>query len=330
MRVMVTGGAGFIGSHIVDDLVARGHQVVVYDNFSTGLDANLVHHAGAVEVIRGDILDQAALTAAMHGCEIVSHQAAQLEIFLSIRRPEDDLRQNTIGTLNVLRAAKESGVRKVINASSACVYGQTTCASRETDDPTPNWAYGVSKLAAEKYGRIYSQYEQLPVVSLRYGIVYGEREWYRRVLPIFLKRVLGGHAPVVFGAGDQVRDFVYVGDVVRLHRMCMESSAGDGEVFNVGTGRATTIATLASEAGRLRAPAIAPVFEATEEGQFSRLVPEKKRNAAELKTMLLNIDKARAVYSWEPEVVLSHGLRREYEWARANPDRWQSIRYTVT
>ncbi|MCS7228386.1 MAG: SDR family NAD(P)-dependent oxidoreductase, partial [Endomicrobia bacterium] len=152
MKILVTGGAGFIGSHIVESLIEKGWEVVVYDNLSSGSLENLSHISShKLTFIRGDILDYNTLEQAMRGCDYVSHQAAQLEIFLGIEDPERDLYVNTIGTLNVLKAARKNGVKKVINASSACVYGQTKKATREDDLTEPNWEYGVSKLAAEKY-----------------------------------------------------------------------------------------------------------------------------------------------------------------------------------
>jgi UDP-glucose 4-epimerase len=325
---MVTGGAGFIGSHIVDDLAAMGHEVVVYDNFSTGLRENIAQHGDRIQIVEGDLLDAPALERAMKGCEFVSHHAAQLEIFLSISKPEDDLTQNTVGTLNVLRAAKKAGVGHVINVSSACVYGQSVEPSREDVACTPNWAYGVSKLAAEKYAQIYNDYEGVPVTSLRYAIVYGEREWYRRVLPIFLKRVIQEKPPVVFGEGSQVRDFVHVADVVALNRRCFENPAARGKVFNVGSGMGTTIDRLAELVCNVDGRGLRPLREETREGEFSKLIPDKRRNSAELKQMLLDIAKAKQLLGWVPSISLTEGLRREYEWARTHLARWEAIRYT--
>ena len=326
---MVTGGAGFIGSHVVEDLLAAGHDIVVYDNFSTGRHDNLKGVKGEVEVVVGDILDAEKLDRAMQRCDWVSHHAAQLEIFLSISRPEDDLQQNAIGTLNVLRAAKKAGAQKLVNVSSACVYGQSALASKEDMACVPNWAYGVSKLAAEKYAQIFNDYDGLPVASLRYAIVYGEREWYRRVLPIFLKRVLLGQPPVVFGDGSQVRDFIHVADVVRLHRACFEQPCAMGEIFNVSRGVATSIRELASACCNIAEQPLQPLFEDPAEGDFSRLVPEKRRNAAELKQMLLDPGKAGALLGWRPQVALEDGLRREYLWAKDNLSRWDKVHYSV-
>jgi len=325
-KVFVTGGAGFIGSHIVDSLISKNYEVVVYDNFSTGSNDNLKHiSSDKLSIVKGDILDYSHLNNSMRGCDFVSHQAAQLEIFLAYDEPEKDLMINTIGTLNVLKAAKNNGVRKVINASSACVYGQTNKASSENDIPNPNWDYGVSKLAAEKYAQIFNDYKGLIVISLRYGIVYGEREWFRRVLPIFLKRVIKNEPLVVFGSGEQIRDFIYVGDVVEFHNKCLEDDRANGHTFNVGTGRPTTIKELAEICVKLSEDNLKIIYEDIREGEFSRFVESKKRNLAELQMMLLNMQKARNILDWQPETSLEDGLKKEYEWARKNISRWDKI-----
>jgi len=327
-RVLVTGGAGFIGSHIVDDLVSSGCEVVVYDDFSTGLMENLAHHGNKLQIVKADILDQTSLRKAMNGIDFVSHQAAQLEIFRSTSDPEADLLLNTTGTLRILQAAKDAGVRKVVNASSACVYGQVEGLTDESCLPFPNWAYGVSKLAAERYGQVWNDSQGLPVCSLRYAIVYGTREWYRRVLTIFVKRAIEGLAPVVFGDGAQVRDFVHVSDVVRINRMCMEQDAANGKIFNVGTGVGTSMVALARLVADMVGSAV--LHEQTAEGEFSALIPDKRRNAAELQVMLLNPAYATATLEWKPIRALRDGLSEELSWARENRHRWTRIRYTET
>ncbi len=201
-NILVTGGAGFIGSHIVESLVDVGANVVVYDNLSFGNLENLKTVEDKIKFVKGGILDYSKLKRAMKGADFVSHQAAQLEIFKAALEPARDLEINTIGTLNVLKAARENRVKKIVNASSACVYGQPTSLIQDEAHPeNPNWAYGVSKLAAEKYCRIFMNETGIPVVSLRYAIVYGPKEWYRRVLTIFIKRVAEGKHPIIFGAG---------------------------------------------------------------------------------------------------------------------------------
>ncbi|MBC8182571.1 NAD-dependent epimerase/dehydratase family protein [candidate division KSB1 bacterium] len=326
MRILITGGAGFIGSHIVKSLVDKGEEVIIYDNFSTGLSDNLDDiKSDRIEIIEGDILDYHALSEATNNVDIISHHAAQLEIFVGVDEPERDLSVNTIGTLNVLKAAKNSNVKKVINASSACIYGQTDSLTKEDDPTDPNWAYGVSKLAAEKYANIYSKYKDLPVTNLRYGIVYGEKEWYRRVLPIFIKKILNNESPVVFSKGNQVRDFIYVGDIVDLHNICLYDSVANSETFNVGTGKPTTILELAKTACRLAEQDIEVTFEDLKEGEFSSLVEGKKRNIDELGVMLLNIDKAKNILGWEPKTSLIEGMKKEYDWAKDHLDRWDKI-----
>lgn len=330
MRIVVTGGAGFIGSHIVESLVNDGHQLTVFDNFSTGSRENLRAVIRDVEIVEGDIRDIESLRRAFRGADIVSHQAAQLEIFRSTEDPLHDLSVNTIGTMNVLQAARESLVQQVINASSACVYGQADGLTREDHTLRPNWAYGVSKLAAERYCDIYSDYRGLPVVNLRYSITYGEREWFRRVLTIFVKRAILGQPLVVFGDGKQVRDFIYVADVVHLHNSCLGNPAVAGQSYNAGTGRGTTIAQLAERVRTAAGTDLPIIFEETREGDFSKLVPEKRRNSEELKTMLLDVSKAERELHWRPSTSLALGLEREIAWARANLSRWERMLYTTT
>jgi len=325
-KIFITGGAGFIGSHIVDSLLAKGYEVIVYDNLSSGTTDNLKHiKSNKLRMIEGDILDYQKLEESMNGCDYVSHHAAQLEIYLALDEPERDLNVNTVGTLNVLKAAKKNNIKKVINISSACVYGQTQEATKETDDLTPNWDYGVSKLAAEKYAQIFNDYKELPVVSLRYAIVYGEREWIRRALPIFLKRVINDEAPVVFGKGEQIRDFIYVGDVANFHNLCLEDERANGHSFNVSSGKGTSIKELAELSVLLPENSLKVIYEDTKEGEFSKIIKGKKRNTAELRTMLLDINKAKDILGWEPITKLTDGMRNEYNWAKNNISRWDKI-----
>ncbi len=328
MKVLVTGGTGFIGSHIVESLVYKGYEVTVFDNFSTGLLKNISSVKDDVEIINGDILDAETLEKAFRGIDIVSHQAAQLEIFRSTDDPYFDLKVNTVGTLNILKIARSMNVEKVINASSACIYGQVDGLTPETHYPKPNWEYGVSKLAAEKYCDIYSEYMGLPVVNLRYAITYGEREWFRRVLTIFVKRVILGKSPVVFGDGEQIRDFIYVGDVVDFHNKCLEAPVVNGESYNVSTGIPTTIAELGRKVVEASGINVEIIYEDTREGEFSKLVHDKKRNIAELKVMLLDNSKAKKDLDWQPEIALIDGLKKQIKWATENIERWEQVYYS--
>jgi UDP-glucose 4-epimerase len=324
-KIFLTGGAGFIGSHIAESLVKAGYQVTVYDNFSSGRMENLAAVKKDIRLVKGDILDYAKLRKAMAGCAIVSHQAAQLEIFRCLDNPQLDLRTNTSGSLNVFRAAAENRVKRVINASSACVYGQAEYTPQDEGHPlNPNWPYGVSKLAAEKYGRILEQDYAIPVISLRYGIVYGEREWLGRVLTMFLRRVvLQGKPPVIFGSGGQLRDFIYVGDAVKLHNLCL--AAKKGGVYNVSTARGTSVRELAVLVLKAAGKKYAPIFEQVKEGRASKFMPERKRIPQELKRMVLSFGKAQEAFGWHPEMDLQEGVRRETEWISRHRHYWRHL-----
>jgi UDP-glucose 4-epimerase len=329
-RILVTGGAGFIGSHIVEDLVEAEADVVVYDDFSSGLIENLSAVRERIEVVEGDILDRDKLDRATANCDFISHQAAQLEIIRATDDPFSDLQINTIGTLNVLLAAEKNGVQKVINASSACIYGQTNKPTSEDFLPAPNWTYGVSKLAAERYAGIFHSAGRVPTVSLRYSIVYGEREWYRRAVTLFIKRVIQDLPPVVFGAGSQIRDFLHVSDVVRLHRNCLETEAADGMALNVGSGKATTIAELAGAVIQAGSKELSIEFEDVKEGQHSARMPDKRRNNSDLGMMHLDCARARSLLNWQPKILLEEGLSLEIKWAEQNLQRWDKVNYTLT
>jgi len=327
MKILVTGGAGFIGSHIVDSLVAKGHKVVVYDNFTSGQMENLVNIKDDVEIIEGDILDYKRLEKAMKGVEVVSHQAAQLEIIRCIADPIEDLKINTVGTLNVLKAAVKNGVQKLINASSACVYGQAKTIPQSEDHPTnPNWAYGVSKLAAEKYCQLFREIHPLSTISLRYSIVYGVREWCGRALTTFIKRVLEGNPPIIFGEGKQIRDFIYVSDVVGLHNVCLENDMAGNVVYNVSTRIGTNLKELAEMVIEVSGKELEPVYEDIKGGEYSSLMPFRIRLPAELKTMILSPKKAKKELNWIPRISLKSGIKMEWDWISSNPKRWLDFR----
>jgi UDP-glucose 4-epimerase len=253
--------------------------------------------------------------------------AAQLEITRCVKDPLADLDSNAVATLRVLEAATAAGVEKLVNASSACVYGQALHTPQAEDGhPTrPNWAYGVSKLAAEHYCRIFHEAGSLRTTSLRFAIIYGEREWCGRVITMNLRRALRGLPPVVFGKGDQVRDFTYVGDAVRCHRLALESGAADGLAFNVATGVGTDVAGLARLCARVTRVAGEPLFEDTAEGETSRAMPDRIRLPQELKMMVLDPTRAHEVLGFRAQTSLADGLAREWEWIARNPGRWETL-----
>jgi UDP-glucose 4-epimerase len=239
------------------------------------------------------------------------------------------MRTNLAGTINVLEAARETGVERMVNASSACIYGQPVNPPSDEDagPHNPNWSYGASKLAAEKYAQIFSNDYGFPVHSLRYAITYGPREWYGRVLTIFLKRLSEGKPPVIFGDGKQLRDFTYVDDVVAIHRACIESGLPGAQSFNGGTGIATSVAELARLACEVSGTGLEPVSENVAPGERSELVDGRMRLPSELEVMQLSPKKVERTFGLTPKVSLRDGLRREWEWLLENRARWTTMSY---
>lgn len=323
-KILITGGAGFIGSNIAESLLKKGARVTIYDNFSSGYLDNIISFKKEIEIIRGDILDYKKFTKVVKRKDIISHQAAHLEILKALNNPSEDLTNNTMGTLNVLRAARGQ-VEKIVIASSACVYGQAKYVPSDENHPKePNWEYGISKLAAEKYSNIYAERHAMNIVNLRYSIVYGPREWYGRVLTIFLKRAMEGKPLVVFGKGNQERDFVYVSDIVNLHNKCIENNLKTPEVFNAATGIATSISKLAKIVKKVSGKNIDIIYDDIKEGEVSKY-NNRIRLVSELRQMVLDNRKAKKTLSWAPEVNLEEGIANEYEWLIENNNRWTKM-----
>ncbi len=241
MQYLVTGGAGFIGSHLVEALVRDGDRVRVFDDFSSGTMENLGAVGDRVEIVRGDIRDGAAVRAAMHGVTYVLHQAALRSVERSVDDPVSSDAVNVHGTLQVLEAARAAGVRRVVYASSSSVYGNAAVLpKREEGAATPISPYAVSKLAAEHYCRVYSELYGLETVSLRYFNVFGPRQSpesrYAAVIPLFIRAAWQGEPLEVHGDGEQSRDFTYVDNVVLASRLACTVPGVAGEVFNVACG----------------------------------------------------------------------------------------------
>ncbi len=328
-KILVTGGAGFIGSHIVDALVKKGAKVKVYDNFSSGSVVNLEKVKKEIEIIKGDILDYEKLNRSIKGCDVVLHQAAQLEIAKCIKFPIEDLTTNTVGSLNVFKSCVTNGVKKVVWASSASVYGQLAKRPQEEDThPTnPNWQYGVSKLAVEKYASIFNEMYGLPIVSLRYAIVYGPREWWGRVLSIFLRKALEGKPLIIFGEGTQTRDFVDVSDIVRLNILTIEKDYQNHLILNGSSGKEVSISQLAETVRKVSKKLDLEIIydKKTKEGEFSKDIG-RIRLPSELKAMCMSYQKAKRLLGWEPKVSLEEGLRKEYVWLEKNYRLWKKIK----
>ena len=246
---LVTGGGGFIGSHLVDALVAAGHQVRVLDNWSTGNRANLAQVRDRIEIITGDVTDAATVCEAMKGVELVFHQAALASVPRSVVDPLTSHQVCATGTLQILMAAQGAQVRRVIYAASSSAYGNPSkMPIHETDSTQPLSPYAVAKLAGEHYCGSFSQVYGLETVRLRYFNVFGPRQLpggpYAAVIPLFIEAMSAGRNPVVYGDGLQSRDFTFVDDVVQANLLAAEAPRVSGKVFNIASGRRTTLLDL--------------------------------------------------------------------------------------
>jgi len=285
MRALVTGGAGFIGSHIVEELLRAGASVRVFDNFSSGKRENLVAFQGDLEIQAGDLRDAEAIKAAMRGVELVFHLAAFISVPQSMLEPQDCFAINVAGTATLLEAARQAGVRKVVLSSSTAVYGNPD--TFPTDEPTPLKPlspYALSKQVNELYARLYTQTLNLPVTALRYFNVYGPRQnpnsAYAAAISIFAQRLVNGEPITIYGDGKQSRDFIFVKDVVRANLQAAESDSA-GEVFNICTGHETTLLDLLEELSEVSPHQPEVRFEAPRPGDIYRSQgnPEKAASA---------------------------------------------------
>lgn len=300
-RYLVTGGAGFIGSHIVDALVLRGDQVRVLDDFSTGHDKNLVASRLHAEVIHGSILDMDVLVDAVKGCAGIFHLAAVVSVPRSITEPRFVHDVNSTGTLQVLEAARTEGA-KVVLSSSAAVYGQPATSVLTEDTPTkPISPYGVQKLSLEGYAQSYSELFGISIANLRYFNVYGPRQDptspYSGVISIFLDRIRSGLPLTIFGDGLQTRDFVYVEDVVRANLLAMGTSR-PSLTLNVGTGRSSTLNELVEALFEVTGNRVDVNYEAT--------------RAGDIRESVCSIELINEALGFEPEIDLKTGLARTF------------------
>jgi len=265
MHVLVTGGAGFIGSHLVEALVARGCQVRVLDNLSSGVAERLAHVGAAVELRTGDVRDAAAVTAAATGVEAIFHLAALVSVSQSVAQPLATFEVNHGGTLNVLEAARHSRVRRVVLASTCAVYGDTTRLPVHEHDPlAPMSPYAGAKLAAEQACTLYARLYGVETVALRCFNIYGPRQDpaspYAAVVPRFLAALRAGGQPTIYGDGLQTRDFIYVGDIVAALWAAATLPGVAGALYNVGRGEATSVLALANGLGALLGVPVRPTF----------------------------------------------------------------------
>jgi UDP-glucose 4-epimerase len=306
---LVTGGAGFIGSHLVEALVRQGDRVRVLDNFATGKVENLVAIADDVELVSGDVCDEAAVRRAVAGCDVVFHQAALASVPRSVEEPLATHAACASGTLIVLHEARKAGVRRVVYAGSSSAYGNPpSCAEpkRESDSPSPLSPYAAAKLAGEIYCTAFWHSYGLETVVLRYFNVFGPRQDprgpYAAVIPLFIKAILGGKQPVIFGDGKQTRDFTFVDNVVQANLFAATADSAAGQVSNVGSGVAVSLLDLLKELNAILGTEVDPILQPARPG--------------DVRDSLADISRAKTILGYQPAVGLSDGLRRTVEFYR--------------
>jgi UDP-N-acetylglucosamine/UDP-N-acetyl-alpha-D-glucosaminouronate 4-epimerase len=309
---LVTGGAGFVGSHLALALVRHGARVRVLDNLSTGRRDNLAPVTGQVELVSADVADAAAVGRAVAGCEVVFHQAALASVPRSVEDPLATHAACATGTLVVLDQARRAGVRRVVYAASSSAYGnEPQPRKRETDLPSPLSPYAAAKLAAELYCQAFWHSFGLETVALRYFNVFGPRQDpsgpYAAVIPLFIKALLAGQQPTIYGDGLQTRDFTYVENVVQANLLAAEANRAAGQVFNVGSGVSISLLDLLRELNAVFGTNIQPIFQ-----------PPR---AGDVRDSLADIARAREVLGYRPTVDLAEGLRRTVEYYRQEQAR---------
>ena len=304
-RFLVTGGAGFIGSHLCHRLVADGHEVRALDDLSSGHRDNL---AGIdVDLMVGDLRDAATVAAAVEDAEIILHHAAIASVQFSVEQPLLEQEVNVIGTLQLLEAARAADVRRVVFAASAAAYGlDPVVPKREDMLPVPGSPYGLSKVTGEHYCRVWSEVYGLETVCLRYFNIFGPRQDprspYSGVISIFTQKMIDGQRPVIHGDGEQSRDFTYVDNVVAANLAAATTPQAAGEIYNIGTGRAVTVNELVAALGAILG---------------TDMVPEHgPGRTGDVRVSVADITRARQHLGYEPQVDFEAGLRHTVDWMR--------------
>jgi nucleoside-diphosphate-sugar epimerase len=308
MRYLVTGGAGFIGSNIVDEVVRLGHDVVVLDDLSAGKESNLAAVRDKIELRVGSITDLAVVQAACQGVDFVIHLAARTSVPRSVKDPLGTNHANIDGTLNVLVAARDAKVRRLVYAASSSAYGETpTLPKVETMQPNPISPYGVTKYVGELYAQVFGNVYGLENASLRYFNVFGPRQdptsQYSGVLSRFMLAVIEGKPLVIYGDGEQSRDFTYVGNIVDATLRACEAKDASGHVFNGGTGARITLNEVLKLLTKITGREIQTKYDPPRRGDILHSQAD--------------ISLARRVLGYEPRVVFEEGLKRTWDWYKS-------------
>lgn len=308
MRYVVTGGAGFIGSNTVEELVRRGHSVVVLDDLSSGKEENLAEVRNKITFIKGSISDIENVRKAMHEAEFVLHLAARTSVPRSVKDPIETNRANVDGTLNVLVAARDAKVKRIVFAASSSAYGETpTLPKVETMQPQPISPYGVSKFVGELYAQTFGRCYGVENVSLRYFNIFGPRQDpgspYSGVLAKFCLAFLDDTQPVIFGDGEQTRDFTFVENAVQANLLACEAPNVSGKVFNIGTGDRFSLNQTVQLLMNISGKQLEVKYDPPREG--------------DIRDSLADITQARQFLGYDPQVRFDEGLRRTFEWYRS-------------
>jgi UDP-glucose 4-epimerase len=302
---LVTGGCGFIGSHLVEALVQKGERVRVFDNCSTGKAKNITHVKDQIELVDGDLRELDAVHQAVAGVDYVFHQGARPSVARSVADPILSNNVNINGTLNLLVAARDAGVKRVVYAASSSAYGNISTLPRsETLSPQPASPYAITKYVGECYCRVFTQVFGLETVALRYFNIFGPRQdptsQYSAVIPKFIHAYLHGNSPTIEGDGEQSRDFTYIANAVHANLLACHAEGVAGEVFNIGCGQQTSINRLASLIGEMMETDAKPVYASSRPG--------------DVRHSRADIRKAQQLLGYDPKIGLKAGLRRTIDW----------------
>jgi UDP-glucose 4-epimerase len=317
MHVLVTGGAGFIGGHIAEQLAGSGHDVTVLDNFEPYYDLGIKSHNveaareaatradGSYALVEGSITDEDVVETQVDEADVVYHQAAQAGVRKSVEDPKTVTRYNVDGTVNILEAARQTELERVVVASSSSIYGAPESLPYDEDHPKrPVSPYGVSKLATEQYTRVYADIYDLPTVALRYFSVYGPRMRPNMAMTNFVSRCLHGESPIVYGDGTQTRDLTYVTDIRRVNEQLLCDDSADGEIVNIGSSDNIDVLTLAELVRDEIDPALSIEFGDPRPGDAPHTHAD--------------VSKAQELLGYEPRVSIREGVQQFIDWYREN------------